>query len=121
MFGRVNGSINFDDMVAHIDSVARNPDFSEGMNSFYDLSDCTNITGDVRELTQLAHVLNDSEFIQNPSKTAVVVPDDNRKICKLAQGLVLMVSKSKIDHRLFKLSEVESACAFVGISEDLVI
>lgn len=117
VFANVTGAIDFEDMVAHMDKLANDTDYTEGMNSYYDLTDCINVSGDVKALTGLVHALTNPQFIVHPSKTAVVVPDDNVKLFKLAEGLVKMVSKSKIEHRLFKKSDLKSACQFVGLSE----
>lgn len=116
----VVGPITFDDMLNYIKALVQDPDFEYGMNSFYDLSKCTNIVGQLTGLTGIAATLNDNETASKPCRTAVVVPDNNEKLFKLAQGLVLMTSKSLIEHRLFKQSSLEQAFEFLGFEQRLI-
>mgnify|MGYP000728278251 CR=1 FL=1 len=116
----VNGSITFNDMLNYIKTLVQDPDFEYGMNSFYDLSKCTNIVGELTGLTGIAATLNDNETVSKPCRTAVVVPDENEKVFKLAQGLVLMTSRSLIEHKLFKYSSIEQAYEFLGFNQSLV-
>lgn len=120
ILAHVIGSITFDDMLNYMKELVHHPDYQDGMNSFYDLANCSNIVGEITGLSGLAATLNDQEAIVLPCRTAVVVPDDNEKIFKLAQGLVLMTSQSKIEHRLFKASYKHQAYQFVGLSEQTV-
>jgi hypothetical protein len=64
--------------------------------------------------------VNNNGAIAVESKTVILIPDDNPKLYKLVQGIVLMTSMSKIEHRLFTKSNIQQAYQFLGFTDELV-
>jgi hypothetical protein len=76
---KVTGTLSFGAMTAYIGNLRLNSNYVQSMNSFYDLTNCTNILGELRLLSEFADILNNSVFDHIKSKTAIVIPDNNQK------------------------------------------
>jgi len=91
------------------------------MNSFYDLTLCSNIDGDLNKLSEFGDLINDDMAIKNKCKTAILIPDDNQIIFRLVQGMVLMSSKSNIEHAFFKKANRHLAYQFLNCSQQIIV
>lgn len=87
------------------------------MNSYYDLSFCTDMDGDLASASDFAQRLNDEKYVVAPSRTAILLPDNQPKVKRIIEGLVLMVSGSPIAHQSYTQSEVHLAFGFLNFSQ----
>lgn len=119
VLSRISGEITFCDMRNYLKSLASDAHFRAGLNSYYDLSDCTNIVGDLADLTALTQSLSHNSAIL-PAKTALLLPYGNEKLHQIIKGMVLMTSESPIEHRSFLASEKNLCCQYLGISRIMI-
>jgi hypothetical protein len=96
VISKVRGMITFQDMIANIHNLRDDINYSQGMNAIYSLLHCTNINGELHSLSEFCDLLNDHIAVPNKCKTAVLIPDNNEKMYRIVQGLVLMTSESNI-------------------------
>jgi len=120
IFACVFDTISFEDMLSLLFQLRNDKNYTQGMNSCYDLTCCKNITGNLSALDSLADILNDPNVTPYYSRTSVIIPDNDEKIYKLVQGLVLMTSASKIQHAFYTQSCQQQAYNFVGFSPGLL-
>ena len=118
IIARITGSLRFEHMVSYIKEIRQHPDYQQGLNGFYDLTNLEKIEGELSALSEFAEMLNDHQQVPYTCKTAIVVPDDDDKLHRLVQGLILMTSESKIEHSLFVASHTKLACKYLGLREE---
>ena len=121
MLSKVQGAVTFQNIVSNIYNLRADPNYSQGMNSFYDLTLCSNIDGDLNKLSEFGDLINDDMAIKNKCKTAILIPDDNQIIFRLVQGMVLMSSKSNIEHAFFKKANRHLAYQFLNCSQQIIV
>lgn len=117
---KVFGVLNHQEMTSYLQSLGKEADLAPGMNSLYDLTACTNIEGDLDPLTTFASMLNDQQLVREHAKTALVVPQHNTKVYKLVQALILMTSRSKIEHRIFSEDNRSAAYDFIQLDKETI-
>ena len=121
LLSKVQGAVTFQNIVSNIYNLRADPNYSQGMNSFYDLTLCSNIDGDLNKLSEFGDLINDDMAIKNKCKTAILIPDDNQIIFRLVQGMVLMSSKSNIEHAFFKKENRHLAYQFLNCSQQIIV
>jgi len=121
LLSKVQGAVTFQNIVSNIYNLRADPNYSQGMNSFYDLTLCSNIDGDLNKLSEFGDLINDDMAIKNKCKTAILIPDDNQIIFRLVQGMVLMSSKSNIEHAFFKKANRHLAYQFLNCSQQIIV
>ena len=114
---KVIGDICFRQMVEFLVVLGRCKEFKVGMDSIYDLSACENISGDLRKLSRFSEAVSDEQHVNIACKTAFLLPQDNTRLLRLMEGIVLMMSESVIEHRLFSVSQRQDAYAFLNVSQ----
>lgn len=117
---QVRGAITFGDMLRHVNILAHDPAYNPSMKSYYDLTDCTNIEGNLADLSNFTQGLRNNEQDLPSSKTALILPDQNEKLINLVKGIVLMTSNSRIEHRYFCYSQRHHAYHFLDIDRDFL-
>lgn len=110
----VRGSISFEQIYTLLNTIITDDDFIPGMNSYYDLSQCTDIDGDLEVLSAFTQMLNEPNEKIKRARTAFVLPAHNNKVVNMVQGMVLMISASIIDHYCFNHDDREGAFDFVS-------
>lgn len=116
----VTGKVTFKGMNDYSANLVKQTGYHHNMNSFYDLTNCNDIDGDLEHLSLFAAILNNHEAFPTPCKTAILLPQNNEKIHRIVRGLILMVSRSNIEHRYFAESERGQAYDFVDFNPDLI-
>ena len=117
----VRGKINFQDMISTIHNLREDKNYSQGMNSIYNLIHCTNIEGELYRLSEFGDLLNDHIAVPNKCRTAILISDDNQKIYRSVQGLLLMTSESNIEHAFFNHSNRQKAYKFIDCSPEVIV
>ncbi|TRY33718.1 hypothetical protein [Aliiglaciecola sp. M165] len=115
VMSKVKGEIAFSDMLKHLHTLLQDPQFRPGMNSFYDLTQCTNILGELSDLSAFTKSISDRNNDLPNSKTALLLPSGNGKLLNLVKGIVMMTSASNIEHRYYLDSQCHLAYQFVGL------
>lgn len=115
VMSKVKGEIAFSDMLKHLHTLLQDPQFRPGMNSFYDLTQCTNILGELSDLSAFTKSLRVNNNDLPNSKTALLLPNGDEKLLSLVKGIVMMTSASKIEHRYFFDTQCHLAYQFVGL------
>ena len=110
----VKGPVTFEQIYAFVNTILQDNDFIPGMNCFYDLTQCTDIDGDLDTLSAVTQMINEPHDSIKNARTAFVLPEHNNKVVNMVQGLVLMISASIIDHHCYNDDEREAAFDFVG-------
>lgn len=108
------GDVAFEHMNHYLYTLSADPDFVIGMNSYCDLSYCSDMDGGLGVANDFADRLNNEKYVVAPSRSAILLPDSNAKVVRIIEGLVLMMSGSPIEHACFSIGHIERAFDFLG-------
>ena len=112
----VRGKLLYEQMIEHFNSLLEDHRYYPGLTSFYDLTQCTDIDGDFNDLHRFSHMLKHEHVVASPCRTSILIPENNEKLRKIVQGLILMISRPNIEHHYFPQSAREKAFQFVGFN-----
>jgi hypothetical protein len=116
--GKVSGKITFKQVKQHFYTLMHDPDYKEEMNRLYCLDDCTDLDGTMEEVMDITNFLIDPDIVRTRARTAVLIPETRVKLKRYVEGLFIAVSQSRIEHRVYSVSEAERAFEFLGISKN---
>lgn len=117
VLAEVVGNTSFGDMKNYLHTLVNDPLYKPGMNSFYDLTKCPNIEGDLSDLSEFTKSLRDSDKSFPSCKTSILLPNGNDTLRNVVKGIVLMTSASRIEHRYFLEPNRFLALKFIGLNE----
>ncbi|WP_124748992.1 hypothetical protein [Alteromonas facilis] len=113
------GAIGLEHGLRFLQAMLEDSDFSFGMNCYYDLTACTDIDGELSYATEISDLVNGETAPVLPARTAFILPEENEKVQRVIQGLVLMFSASPVEHACYSEEQREVAYSFIGFDTAL--
>ena len=114
LVARVTGEISFQQMHRYLNRLIKDTKFQCGLNSYYDLTECITIAGNLSDLCAFTQSLSFNNNTEHNAKTALLLDANNHTLIKLVQGIVLMTSESCIEHQYFLDTQIIQACQFIA-------
>ena len=111
------GVIELTEFLQFFHSLLHEPGYKVGMDCFWDARRVTGAEGNVELYQQAAEFICDDTVFTEPSRTAIIIPNDNRELLQYSEGFLLMASSSMIDHRIFTEDELDDALAFLRLTK----
>lgn len=115
IFVQPEGDFRLEQILMHIDQLAVDPDFRQGVNGLYDFTAASHVEGDLEALMAVAGRMEDQSIIKKPSKVAIVVSNEN--LYRIFQGYCLMASSSVVQYKLFWQADIADALLFINCPE----
>lgn len=114
---KASGQITFSDVKGFIQSLFSDPEHRMGMDCFLDASQVVGMQGNLEHYLEATDIIANVALVNVPSKTAIIIEDNNVMHANLVKGFILMTSASNTEHRAFKMSNKRDALEFLGITE----
>lgn len=111
IFVQPEENFRLEQILMHIDELAIDPDYRQGINAIYDFSKVQHVEGDLTALMAVAGRMEDSTIIKKSSNVAIIVSNEN--MFRIFQGYCLMASSSVVQYQLFWDKEIDLALHFV--------
>lgn len=111
IFVQPKGNFKLEHILGHINELATDPDFRQGINAIYDFSATKHVEGDLDALMSVASRMEDQSIISKGSKVSIIVNNENMH--RIFQGYSLMASSSLVKYKLFWLAEMPEALSYV--------
>jgi hypothetical protein len=115
---KVSGNITFKQVKQHFYTLIHDPNYKEEMNRIYCLHECVDLDGTMEDVMDIANFLINPEIVRTRARTAVLLPDNRVKLKRYVEGLFIAVSQSRIEHRVYSVSEAHKAFEFLGINKN---
>ncbi|WP_100658631.1 hypothetical protein [Alteromonas flava] len=113
----VSGAISFAKAMEFLQTFLQDPNFAYGMDSFYDLSACTDIDGDLKHAAEISALVSGESMPLLPAKTAFLLPENNEKVSRVIHGMMLMFSASPIEHACFNQTQREQSFDYLNFDQ----